>query len=59
MKAYKLAEIAIKENKHYQTILKNKKNYVEIQIDRGQRKPLKRFLDLETSQKIKALFPNE
>lgn len=55
MKAYKLIEIAEQEGKHYQTVLKTKKDYVRIEIDRGKRKPLVRYLDRKTSEAIKTL----
>lgn len=55
MKAYKLKEIADQEGKHYQTILKAKKDYIKIEIDRGKRKPLVRYLDRKTSEAIKSL----
>ena len=55
MKAYKLIELATQEGKHYQTILKTKKDYIKIEIDRGRRKPLVRYLDRKTSEAIKNL----
>jgi len=55
MKAYKLTELAKQEGKHYQTILKTKSEYVRIEIDRGKLKPLVRYLDKPTSEKLKAL----
>lgn len=56
MKAYKLIEIAKQEGKHYQTILKSKKDYIKIEINRGKKKPLIRYLDRQTSEKIKSLI---